>query len=101
MSTAQDPPTDASRGARPPSGGGPAYTDEVRAEHVGRRVTIRHRVADDRHPLTDVVGDLAAADDATFTVRRRSGELVEVSRPDVVASKLLPPAPARRRPRRT
>jgi hypothetical protein len=77
------------------------YRDEVTAAHVGRRVVVRHRIADEvggRVP-TDAVGELVAADDATFTVRRRDGDTVVVAREHVLASKLLPPARARRRRR--
>lgn len=79
---------------------GPRYVNEVEADHVGRRVTVRHLVVEDgRDRPTDVVGDLVAADDVSFTIRRRSGEQVTVDRARVLASKLLPPAPPRRRPR--
>lgn len=65
-------------------------------------MTVRHLVVDDGHERpTDVVGDLLAADESTFTVSRRSGEVVVVDRARVVASKLLPPAPERRPRRRT
>jgi hypothetical protein len=61
-------------------------------------VTLRHRIDDNgREVTTDVVGELVAADEFTFTVRRRSGQQVVVDRARLVASKLLPPAP--RRPR--
>ena len=82
---------------------GSFYADEVDVEHVGRRVTLRHLVPDGkdgsdavRDPArrpTDVVGELVAADQATFTVRRRSGEEVVVQRSDLVASRLIPPRP--------
>lgn len=76
---------------------GPRYVDEVEPAHVGRRVTVRHLVDDDgRERPTDVVGDLVAADEMSFTVRRRSGEQTTIDRARVVASKLLPPAPVRR-----
>lgn len=88
---------------------GSFYADEVDVEHVGRRVTLRHLVVDAEDPgdagsadagagrarrrPTDVVGELVAADAATFTVRRRSGEEVVVRRSDLVASRLIPPRP--------
>ncbi|MBY5163331.1 hypothetical protein [Salsipaludibacter albus] len=77
------------------------YRDEVTPEHVGNRVTVRHLVDDDgREVPTDVVGELVSADAMTFTVRRRSGEEVVVDRARLVASKLIPAAPPRRRPGR-
>lgn len=70
------------------------YRDEVTTAHVGRRVTLRHWIDEDGDRMhTDVVGELVAADDTTFTVRRRDGEQVVVERAHLVASKLLPPAP--------
>lgn len=76
------------------------YRNEVTADHVGSRVTVRHMVDDDgRRVPTDVVGELVAVDAATWRVQRRSGEVVEVAVAHVIASKLLPPAPPRRRPR--
>lgn len=81
------------------------YRNEVTADHVGARVTVRHMVpamADEataRQVPTDVVGELVAADDSHWEVRRRSGEVVTVAVATVIASKLLPPAPPRRRPR--
>lgn len=79
------------------------YADEVDASHVGRRVSIRRWVDDDgtQRP-SDVVGDLQDADEVSFTVRRRSGEVVLVDRATVLGSRLLPPAvqrPARDRDR--
>ncbi len=74
---------------------GPRYVNEVEPSDVGRRVTVRHLVVEDGHDRpTDVVGDLVAADERSFTVRRRSGEQVVVDRARMVASKLLPPDPA-------
>lgn len=114
------------------------YRNEVTANHVGARVTVRHMVPADlpdeprgsrssgqgasagggqtavrsgEHPddvadapagrqvPTDVVGELVGADDSHWQVRRRSGEVVSIDVATVIASKLLPPAPRRRRPR--
>lgn len=78
------------------------YRNEVTADHVGARITVRHMVADGdtgRSVPTDVVGELVAADASTWHVQRRSGEVVAVPVERVVASKLLPPAPPRRRRR--
>ena len=54
------------------------YRLEVRlsAADLGSRVVIRwRRPAGDRDEIADVVGILAAADTASFTVRKASGEL--------------------------
>ena len=73
---------------------------------VGRRVVLRVALDDDDpgrsqgFTVTDVVGDLVAADASTLVVATRRGERT-VARASVVAAKELPPAPPRRRPRGT
>lgn len=77
---------------------GAGYRTEVGPEHVGRRVTIRHRVQEDgRQMVTDVVGHLRAWEDDRLQVERRDGSLVEVDADAIVASRLIPDAPPRRR----
>ncbi len=66
---------------------------------AGSRVVVRRRL-DVPDPstgatLTDVVGDLVAADDASLTIRTRRGMQV-VERGSVVAAKVVPPRPVRR-----
>lgn len=78
------------------------YADEVDASHVGRRVSVRRWIDDEedgeraRRP-SDVVGELVAADEASFTVRRRDGQDVLVDRATILGSRLLPPAVPRPR----
>jgi hypothetical protein len=64
---------------------------EVRIDcnDVGRRVTVRRRLADGRY--SDVIGILEACDDETFGVRDRDGELRVLPRTDVVAAKRVEP----------
>ncbi len=79
------------------------YRLEVRltTSDVGSRVVIRWRRprpgGDDE--VADVLGILEAADDGSFSVRKRSGELVTVPRERALAGKTVPPPPARRQPR--
>lgn len=61
---------------------------------VGRRVVVRHRLADG--DATDVLGILTAHDDTTLTVRDRHGADHTVDQAAVVAAKPIPPAPPRR-----
>lgn len=78
------------------------YRLEVRlsAADVGSRVVIRwRRPAGHGDEIADVLGILVAADAASFTVRKESGELVTIPRDRALAGKTVPPAP-RRRPRR-
>ena len=68
----------------------------------GVRVVVR-RLRDD-HPgpgeprYTDVLGDLLAVDDDGVLVRTRRGD-VHVPAGAIALTKLVPPAPPRRRPR--
>ena len=66
------------------------------AAWLGRRVVVRHVLADGR--ATDVLGTLLAADGSELTVRGDSdGREAVVPYRDVVAAKPVPPRPARRR----
>ena len=76
------------------------YRLEVRlsAADVGSRVVIRwRRPAGDGEEIADVLGVLAAADAASFSVRETSGELVTISRDRALAGKTVPAAPRRER----
>lgn len=66
---------------------------------VGVRVVVRRRLpADSAQPYTDVLGELRAVDDDGVTVATRRGD-VRVDAADIAIGKIVPPAPARRRPR--
>ncbi len=54
-----------------------------------------HRPAGDRDEIADVLGVLASADAASFTVRKASGELVTIPRDRALAGKTVPAAPRR------
>ena len=74
------------------------YRLEVRlsATDVGNRVVIRwRRPAGDGDEIADVLGVLAAAGAASFTVRKASGELVIIPRDRALAGKTVPAAPRR------
>jgi hypothetical protein len=62
---------------------------------LGQKVSILYRLAGDEHPFSEVVGIVQRiADDSgrgpLLAVIRRSGELVEVSRADIVRMKIVP-----------
>lgn len=81
---------------------GPVYANEAGPDHVGRRATIRHLVedTDGRSRPTDVVGVIRRWDaGGTVAVERRDGEVVHLHAGAIVASRLLPDAPPRRRGR--
>ncbi|MHA7143181.1 hypothetical protein ACX80U_00555 [Arthrobacter sp. TmT3-37] len=63
---------------------------------LNTRVVVRRRLDDG---FTDSLGDLIARDGTSCTVRTRRGDDV-VLLSDVAAAKTVPPAPARRAPRR-
>ena len=64
---------------------------------VGNRVVIRwRRPAGDGDEIADVLGLLEAADAASFTLRKASGEVVTIPRDRTLAGKTVPPVPRRR-----
>ena len=62
----------------------------ITEQDVGRRVTIRHRIADPSASLTDVVGHLRAWSNGLLVVERHTGEQVEIAEVDMVAAKVVP-----------
>ncbi|MFE2874669.1 GNAT family N-acetyltransferase [Streptomyces roseus] len=66
---------------------------------VGKRVSVR-RVesgADGAPSFTDTVGVLASWNQGVLTITRKSDEIVHIPESSLVAGKVVPPAPARRR----
>ncbi len=78
---------------------GARYADEVGPEHVGRRASVRHLVEeDDRERPTDVVGVVRQWDpDGMVEVERRDGSIDRFPTATVIASRLVPDPPPRRR----
>lgn len=78
---------------------GAAYANEVGPDHVGHRVTIRYLVDDDgTERPTDVVGRLLSWDvDGMVVVQRRDGTPTRLPAAAIVASRLVPEPPPRRR----
>ncbi|MFB8759483.1 GNAT family N-acetyltransferase [Streptomyces sp. NPDC059852] len=71
----------------------------ITAADVGKRVSVR-RLADAAGPgekFTDTVGVLASWDDGVLLITRKSGETVHIPEASLVAGKVVPAAPARRR----
>ncbi|MEU3658199.1 GNAT family N-acetyltransferase [Streptomyces sp. NPDC032940] len=71
----------------------------ITAADVGKRVSVRclrePGVAAEK--FTDTVGVLTSWDDGVLLITRKSGESVRIAQSTVVAGKVVPPAPARRR----
>jgi ribosomal protein S18 acetylase RimI-like enzyme len=71
----------------------------VTAADVGKRVSVR-RLTDDGDTVekfTDTVGVLTSWDDGVLLITRRTGERVRIAESSLVAAKVVPSAPARRR----
>ncbi|KPH98841.1 GCN5-related N-acetyltransferase [Actinobacteria bacterium OV450] len=66
---------------------------------VGKRVSVRRveSAADEAPSFTDTVGVLTSWDQGVLTITRKSGESVHIAESALVAGKVVPPAPARRR----
>lgn len=67
----------------------------ITPDDVGSRVSVR--LQDETGGYTDVVGQLEGWADGELRVRRRDGEVVTLSERRVVAGKVVPPAPPKRR----
>ncbi|MFD7666926.1 GNAT family N-acetyltransferase [Streptomyces sp. NPDC059788] len=66
---------------------------------VGKRVSVRRLAGAGQGSarFTDTVGVLTSWDNGVLSITRRSGEIIRISEAAVVAGKVVPPAPARRR----
>ena len=66
---------------------------------VGKRVSVRRVVGPPGKgaKFTDTVGVLTSWDDGALSVTTRNGESVRIAESTLVAGKVVPPAPARRR----
>ncbi|WP_406464400.1 GNAT family N-acetyltransferase [Streptomyces sp. NBC_00111] len=66
---------------------------------VGKRVSVRRVAgpAGEGSKFTDTVGVLTSWDDGVLSVTTKSGEGVRIPESSLVAGKVVPPAPARRR----
>lgn len=71
----------------------------ITAADVGKRVSVRRLYEDaaEGEKFTDTVGVLTSWDDGVLTITRRTGERVRISESSLVAGKVVPSAPARRR----
>ncbi|MGW0709099.1 GNAT family N-acetyltransferase [Streptomyces sp. NPDC002643] len=71
----------------------------IRPADVGKRVSVRRvdEDADATGKFTDTVGVLTSWDDGILLITRRDGERVRIEESSLVAGKVVPSAPARRR----
>jgi hypothetical protein len=72
---------------------------EIAEWQVGQRVMVRVNLPDgDSHLYTDILGYVSAKTSEFITLDTRAGERV-IPVADIAIGKLIPPPPARRRPR--
>ncbi|MFB7592601.1 GNAT family N-acetyltransferase [Streptomyces sp. NPDC056169] len=79
--------------------GGGLVEVRITSADVGKRVSVRY-VTDSAaagEKFTDAVGVLTSWDSGVLLITRKSGETVRIAETALVAGKVVPPAPARRR----
>ncbi|MET9897643.1 GNAT family N-acetyltransferase [Streptomyces sp. NPDC006446] len=71
----------------------------ITAADVGKRVSVRRMIddGDTGGKFTDTVGVLTSWDNGVLLITRRTGERVRIAESSLVAGKVVPSAPARRR----
>jgi hypothetical protein len=71
----------------------------ITAADVGKRVSVRrwNEHATEGEKFTDTVGVLTSWADGVLLITRRTGESVRIAESSLVAGKVVPAAPARRR----
>ena len=69
------------------------YVVRIGPADVGQRVVVRWRrpAPSGGDEVADVVGPLEAADEHSFSVRNRHGELIVIPRARAMAAKVIPP----------
>ncbi|HZC98689.1 MAG TPA: hypothetical protein VFA46_00360 [Actinomycetes bacterium] len=69
------------------------YVVRIGPADVGQRVVVRWRrpTPSGEDEITDVVGPLEAADERSFSVRNRHGQLVVIPTERALAAKVIPP----------
>ncbi|MEU0400960.1 GNAT family N-acetyltransferase [Streptomyces sp. NPDC006197] len=79
--------------------GGGRLEVRITSADVGKRVSVRYvtDVAEPGEKFTDAVGVLTSWDTGVLLITRKSGESVRIPESGLVAGKVVPAAPARRR----
>ncbi|MGW0735086.1 GNAT family N-acetyltransferase [Streptomyces sp. NPDC002851] len=79
--------------------GGGRLEVQITSADVGKRVSVRrlNRDVNGTEKFTDTVGVLTSWDGGVLLITRRNGEIVRIPDTDLVAGKVVPAAPARRR----
>lgn len=73
------------------------YRNQLTADDVGRRVTVRRWVEDAERGArpSDVLGHLRSWEADVLVVERSTGEHVEIDVGDILAARVIPAAPTR------
>jgi hypothetical protein len=76
------------------------YEIRITPDDVGRRVSVRARIpaAPGQPSTTDTLGVLRSWEEGVLRIERRDGSTVEIAHADLLAGRIIPPPPARRRP---
>jgi ribosome maturation factor RimP len=61
--------------------------DQIGPEHIGRRVTVRRKLAEGGY--SDVLGVCEQADATSVTVRNKEGEAIVIERSEIVAARVV------------
>lgn len=71
----------------------------ITPEDQGKRVSVRHlaTTGERGEKFTDTIGVLTSWDDGVLSITRRTGETVRIPEREMVAGKVVPAEPARRR----
>ncbi|WP_406862964.1 GNAT family N-acetyltransferase [Streptomyces sp. HUAS MG47] len=79
--------------------GGGLLEVRITGSDVGKRVSVRYltHLPASEPAFADAVGVLASWDEGVVAITRRTGETVRIPESSLVAGKVVPPAPARRR----
>lgn len=82
-------------------GMGGAYVVRISPADIGARVSVRARIAaaEDEPSTTDTLGHLRSWDDGELTIEQRDGTIATIAESNLLAARVIPPAPPRR-PRR-
>ncbi|GAA1772611.1 hypothetical protein GCM10009834_33810 [Streptomonospora arabica] len=76
-------------------GPGPRMRQELTPGDIGRRATVRLRLSGGG--FRDIVGVLESWQDGLLRLRRRDGNVTEVTAEDVAGSRIVPQRPPTRR----
>lgn len=71
------------------------YRNQLTVDDVGQRVSIRRWVEDEERGArpSDVLGHLRSWVDEILVIEKKDGSLVDVYAADILAAKVIPPAP--------